>query len=81
MAEAVVCRCDPDWPAYAKCERCTKEKEAAELHRLLLRRGHVQDNHPARPAFDALVASYSSEDAEPRDVSLLEDFWVNGWHR
>lgn len=85
MAESVVCRCDPAWPAYAKCERCSKEKEAAELHRLLLRRGQVQDNHPVRNAFDTLIASYDGDEldreydrAEEHEISHLERFWTYG---
>ena len=83
MAEVVVCRCDPAWPAYAKCERCTLEKEAAELHQLLLRRGQVQDNHPARACYDRLVDSYDRTDrdlvaADDHVMTHLERFWTYG---
>lgn len=50
----VVCRCDPEWPAMAVCHECERQ----ELHRLLLKRGAVQDNYVER-AFAALVDSYA----------------------
>lgn len=53
----VLCHCDPEWTALAVCPDC----ERAELHKLLLRRGAVQDNPIVKQAYDVLAAAYRLE--------------------
>lgn len=64
MPRVVPCRCcECGCVVYAVCDRC----ELRQLEAVLSRRGVVAREHPAEPAFEALVASYYS-DADARDA-------------
>lgn len=72
----VLCHCDPEWTALAVCAHC----ERAELHRLLLRRGAVQDN-PIVVEAERIVADaerLDRADETDRSMSHLERFWTYG---